>query len=241
MIATAMTNFVVMPRLGRVAPAESASAVENRPSFWAAYRTFFAQPHAGLVLSLMFFYRLGDIMMFAMSKPMLRDIGVDTAHRAIVNGIAQPCLMLGAIVGGGLIARLGLERCLVPMTYFQNMSILLYVGLAVLKPAFPGVVAVAIAEQFASGVGNASHSVFLMRRCRAAFSASHYAFATAVVSLGSTLSGFLSGPLNQAVGHRLFFTLAFVASWPSLVLVLLVPKTAVEEDPVGAGAGPQSG
>jgi hypothetical protein len=67
-----------------------------------------------------------------------------------------------------------------------------------------------------------------MRRCRAAFSASHYGFASGVVALGSTLSGFFSGHINQAVGHPWFFAIAFMASWPSLLLVWLVPRSFVE-------------
>jgi PAT family beta-lactamase induction signal transducer AmpG len=77
-------------------------------------------------------------------------------------------------------------------------------------------------------MGNSAHIVFLIQRCRGVFSASHYAFATAVVSLGSTLSGYASGPLNQHFGHPIFFTLAFVASWPALVLVWFVPKEPIE-------------
>ena len=42
-------------------------------------------------------------------------------------------------------------------------------------------------------IGNAAHVNFLMRRSRSLFSASHYAFATAVVALGSTVFGLLSG------------------------------------------------
>jgi len=230
MIATAIVNALVMPHPPDPAAADAAraSAGVRRAAFWDAYRTFLAQPKAKLVLSLMFFYRLGDIMMFAMSKPMLRDIGVDTFHRGILNGLGIGAFILGTLIGSGLIARLGFERCLVPLTYVQNMAIPLYIGLAVFKPGFAGVVAVVLTEQLASGLGNTSHSVFLMRRCRAAFSASHYAFATAVVSLGSTVSGYLSGPLNEAFGHPLFFTFAFIASWPSLVLVLLVPKTDID-------------
>ena len=70
-----------------------------------------------------------------------------------------------------------------------------------------------------------------MQRCRRAFSASHFAMATSVVSLASTFSGYASGPLNERLGHPLFFTVAFLASIPSLVLVLLVPKTSIELDP----------
>ena len=50
-------------------------------------------------------------------------------------------------------------------------------------------------------------------------------------ALASTFSGYASGPLNDRLGHPLFFTVAFLASIPSLVLVLLVPKTSIEAEP----------
>jgi PAT family beta-lactamase induction signal transducer AmpG len=114
------------------------------------------------------------------------------------------------------------------MTFIQNLAIPLYIGMAVFRPGFAGVIVVVTLEQLAAGIGAAAHVVFLMQRCRAAFSASHYAFATAVVALASTLSGTIAGPLNEAVGHTTFFTIAFIASWPSLALVFFVPKTPLE-------------
>jgi PAT family beta-lactamase induction signal transducer AmpG len=100
----------------------------------------------------------------------------------------------------------------------------------VFRPDFGGVLPVVVLEQLAAGLGTAASAVFLMQRTRRAFSASNFAFATAVVSLGSTLSGFLSGPLDAALGHTRFFALAFVMSWPSLVLVLRVPKAPLDAD-----------
>jgi PAT family beta-lactamase induction signal transducer AmpG len=229
MIATAIVNALVMPRPPEAVRAARATFDQKFAAFRDAYVTFLEQPKAPLVLSLMFFYRLGDIMMGAMAQPMLADIGVDLAHRATLNGIGFWAFVGGSLVGGVLVARLGFERCLVPLTYVQNLAIPLYAGLAFYRPTFAHVVPVVLAEQLASGLGNTSHSVFLMRRSRSAFSASHYAFATGIVSLGSTLSGYLSGWLNQAVGHVWFFVLAFVASWPALVLVLLVPRSTVDE------------
>jgi PAT family beta-lactamase induction signal transducer AmpG len=238
MITIALVNAFAMPRATSTAepPAPATPDVPSAPPpqaprFWQAYASFLAQPKAGLVLSFMFFYKLGDIMMFSMSKPLLRDIGIDTSHRGILNGIGTAATIAGSIAGGAIIARQGIARCLAPMTLFQNLAIPLYIGLAVWRPSFGGVVPVVIFEQLAAGVGAAAHVVFLMRRCRAAFSASHYAFATAIVSLGSALSGYASGPLNEHLGHVWFFTLAFVASWPSLVLVLFVPKTDLEAIP----------
>ena len=57
------------------------------------------------MLSYLFLFRLGDIMMFAMSKPLLRDIGIDTAHRGTLNGLAMVTSALGAIVSAALVTR----------------------------------------------------------------------------------------------------------------------------------------
>jgi PAT family beta-lactamase induction signal transducer AmpG len=231
MLATALVNAALLPRPAGHAPVggEPAKPGAKAAAFWAAYRSFLAQPQAAVVLAFMFFYRLGDIMMFAMSKPLLRDIGVDTAHRGLLNGLGTFVFIVGSIVGGGLIARRTLARTLVPILYLQNLAIPLYVAMAVLKPTFGGVMAIVLVEQLVSGIGASAHVVFLIQRSRGLFSASHYAFATAVVSLGSTLSGYASGPLNQHFGHPIFFTLAFVAGWPALVLVWFVPKVPVED------------
>jgi PAT family beta-lactamase induction signal transducer AmpG len=242
MILTAIVNAVVMPRPPEPpspmpaidpSPAEARQArTAKSAAFVAAYRSFLTQPQALLVLSFLLFYRLGDIMMFAMSKPLLRDLGVDTTHRGVLNGFGIAASILGVVVGGAIVARRGLARCLIPMIYVQNLAIPLYVAMAVWKPSFGGIFAIVMLEQLAGGFGMAASTVFLMQRCRRAFSASHFAMATSVVSLASTFSGYASGPLDGRLGHPLFFSLAFAASLPSLILVVFVPKTPIEPEPL---------
>lgn len=220
MLLVGLANARVLPHPPERAPAPGVRGA----AFLAAYRTFFAQPGAARVLAFILVYRLGDIMMFAMAKPMLRDIGIETSARGVLNGVGILASISGSLAGGAVIARLGLGSCLVPMTYLQSLAIPLYIVLAVAQPSLPWVVPIVVLEQLAAGGGAAASAVFLMRIAHPSFSASHFAFATAIVSLGSTLSGFVSGPLDEALGHPAFFTLAFVASWPSLVLVHRVPK-----------------
>jgi PAT family beta-lactamase induction signal transducer AmpG len=239
MIVVGLVNSIVTPHPPetdvRVA---TPGAHAGARAYLKAFGTFLAQPSAALVLSFLLLYRLGDIMMFSMSKPLLRDLGVDTAHRAVLNTYGITASILGVIAGGAFVARRGLERSLVPLIYIQNFGIPLYIGMAVWKPHLPGITAIVLAEQFVGGLGMAGASVFLMQRCRRAFSASHFAMATSVVALGATIFGLLSGPLNSRLGHPLFFTVAFLASIPSLVLVLLVPKTPIETElPPTAAAG----
>jgi len=231
MLLTAATNFWVMPH-----PPEQkakgatphAGAAAKAKAFGEAYKTFLTQPNAALVLAFLIFYRVGDIMMFGMSKFFLRDLGVDTEHRGWLNGFSIGASILGAIISGAIISRKGLERCLTPMAFLQNLAIPLYFGLAIFKPKFAGIVPIVLIEQFVAGVGLTAFSVFQMRRCRADFSAAHFAFITAIVGLVSTLSGILAGPLSTWVGWPVFFILCFVASIPSLVLVFFVPKEPIE-------------
>jgi PAT family beta-lactamase induction signal transducer AmpG len=239
MILTAAVNAAIMPHPPERGqshlddPHDAAAPNEAHPkaiAFVDAFRSFITQPQAALVLSFMLFYRLGDIMMFAMSKPLLRDLGVDTAQRGVLNGLGTGASILGVVLGGAFVARRGLARALVPLIYVQNLGIPLYIGMAVWKPHLAGITAIVLVEQLVGGFGMAGATVFLMQRCRRAFSASHFAMATSVVSLASTFSGYASGPLNERLGHPLFFTVAFLASVPSLVLVLLVPKTPIEVD-----------
>jgi PAT family beta-lactamase induction signal transducer AmpG len=243
MILTGLTNRAIAPHPPEHHPQDDIPIVAadegkaRRRAFWDAYKTFFTQEGAALVIAFLFLYRLGDIMMFAMSKPLLRDLGVSTAQRGIVNGFSMGANIAGSLVGAAIVARRGLERWLIPMTYIQNGAISFYIGLAVFKPSLYGIIPVVIVEQFVAGAGAAAMAVFQMQRCRRAFSASHFAFATVVVSLASTLSGFASGPLNDRFGHPMFFTIAFFCSVPALILVWFVPKTPIEAaEPEAAGA-----
>lgn len=229
MLFVAAVNGLVMPHPPKASTGgERGEHRSKLEAVGSAYWSFIAQPQAVLVFSFMLFYKVGDIMMFAMSKPLLRDLGIDTSTRGILNGLGTASFIVGSMLGGAIIARFGLARCLVPMTYVQNLAIPLYVLMAIAKPGIAGVTAIVLVEQFVSALGSSGHVVFLMQRCRATFSASHYAFATALVSVGSTFSGYASGPLNEHLGHPLFFTVAFLASVPSLVLVLIVPKVPLE-------------
>jgi PAT family beta-lactamase induction signal transducer AmpG len=195
-----------------------------------ALKTFFLQPQAVRVLLFIITFKLGDIMMFAMSRPLLRDIGVTTELRGQLAFPQITAQIVGAMLSGWVFARWGLKRALVPVVFFMNLVIPLYAVMAWTAPGFFWVVVIVVIEQFAAGMGAVGQTVYLMQRCRRAFSASHYAFATAVTALGTTLSGAFSGHLNAALGHHLYFPLCFAFGIPSMILVLLVPKTPLDAE-----------
>ena len=89
-------------------------------------------------------------MMFNLSKPLLRDLGVNTAHRGLLNGLRPGPRSLGgssaAFVGRG-------ARAHVPPSYSQNLGIPLYIAMAVLRPHLAAIAAIVLVEQLAGGSG----------------------------------------------------------------------------------------
>ncbi|MDZ4697914.1 MAG: MFS transporter [Deltaproteobacteria bacterium] len=231
MIAVGVGNALFLPRIEKIKltkPEMSDAPRARRGAYLDAYRSFFAQPDAVKVLAFIFSFKLGETLTFAMTKPLLRDIGISTEWRGVLSTPSTISHIVGAVVGGGLISRLGLKRCLIPMTFI--MAIPLYAPVAWFQPGFNVILIVSIVEQFAGGMGSTVLVVFLMQRCRKSVSASHYAFASAIVALGGMLIGALSGHLNSHFGHRYYFLLCFLFSIPGLILSLMVPREPLDSD-----------
>ncbi|HTN44536.1 MAG TPA: MFS transporter [Nitrospiria bacterium] len=189
-----------------------------------AFITYLRQPHIVMILSFILLFRAGDAMMFAMATPLLRDLGYDTAARGFLSGtLGTVTSIAGALVGGGAISRLGLRRCLFPFTLAQSLAIPAYAWMAYEKPGLLGVSLVIAFEQIAAGLGTAALLVFLMQRCRREFQATHFAIGSALMSVPATLAGGVSGFVAAGVGFTAFFLIAFVTSWPGLLLAWLMP------------------
>jgi len=225
-----IANAIFVPRVPEPVRASGPSLGDRARDFAEAYRTFFDQPRVVPVLLFILTIKLGDIMMFAMSRPLLRDIGVNTVQRGALGLPTQIFSIAGAAIAGGMLARWGIRRMLIPIVYFMNLAIPLYAVLAWTMPPFWVVVCLVSIEQFAGGMGQAAQQVYLMQRVRRAFSASHYAFATALTAVGTTFSGAFSGKLYGAVGMRWYFILCLGFGLPSMILALIVPKTPIEPE-----------
>jgi MFS transporter, PAT family, beta-lactamase induction signal transducer AmpG len=189
-----------------------------------AFRTFVAQPGAWISLSFILVYRAGDAMMFAMSSKLLDHLGISLAARGDLNAVGGVAGIAGSMVGGVVIARLSLKRTLPPIALGQGLAILLYVAIAARAPTALWISAAVIAERVAEGVGSAALVVFLMRRCAGEYRASHFAIASAAMSIATTGLGSVSGFLLAQVGYPAFFALAYVATIPGIFLARIVPK-----------------
>lgn len=207
-----------------------------------AFLTFMDQEKIGLVLAFIILVRSGEFMVSSMVSAFAVDLGIKQHYGWIAGGIGLPCSIVGALVGGWMISRFGLKRVIWPFLLAQNLTNVVYMllagylshflavntGAAVPVPigafnlaAFAGVTGF---EQFASGLGTAVLTTFLMRICKMEFKAAHFAIGSGLMSLGGIVAGVSSGFIASWLGYAGMFGVSFLISIPAMILLIWVPK-----------------
>jgi MFS transporter, PAT family, beta-lactamase induction signal transducer AmpG len=220
--------FTVLLLLANVARVRR--ALDRRDSPYArSFLAFLDQPRVRAVLAFVLLFRTGESFLQKMRWPFLnRELGMDLGAYGFANGtVGLLATFIATLLGGWLIARYGLRRFVWPFLLAQNLLNLLYAGLALWpEPAAIGlgtITVVVTVEHFGAGLGTAVLMVYLMRCCDPAHKAAHMALLTALASVGFTLAGVASGALAELLGYGPYFVLTFVATLPSMALVLIVP------------------
>lgn len=193
----------------------------------SAFSRLLSHPHFLAVLAFIVSFRLGESFLQKMKWPFLSEfMGLTKAEYGTLNGtIGVIVSFIGLIVGGRLIARDGLERWFWPFVLAQNVLNLLYAGLALLPAELlsheldlGAVGLVIVFEEFGAGLGASVLMVFVMRLCHGRHRASEFALLTAVMTIGFTISGALSGYVAEAIGYVGFFAASFVLTLPMMAL-----------------------
>jgi len=207
--------------------------------------SFLDQPGVVQILAFTLCFRLGESFLGKMKLAFLhRELHMPMEHFGAANGtIGIVALFAATLLGGRLIARDGLRKWIWPFVLSQNILNLLYAGLAWVDleiVASQGVIGyVSLAghnlqvlalqygviglERFGEGLGTAVFMVFLMRCCDPEHKAAHYAMVSALMSVGFTLAGTVSGQIAENLGFANYFVFSFVATVPGMLLIVVLP------------------
>ncbi|MEB3182316.1 MAG: AmpG family muropeptide MFS transporter [Nostocaceae cyanobacterium] len=195
------------------------------------------------VLTLLFIvlYRLGDTFLGRMSTPFLLQTGFSqTQIGAIQGGMGIFASIVGALVGGVIVSRIGINRSLWVFGILQAASNLAYFLIAIIGKNDAFLVLAINIEQFCGGLAVAGFVAFMMNICNQRFSASQYALLTSFMNFSG---GFLSAPIGflaESTGWQTFFLISIAAAVPGLLLLPLiapwnpklvtVPRPGLEEE-----------
>ncbi|MDE2121252.1 MAG: muropeptide MFS transporter AmpG, partial [Betaproteobacteria bacterium] len=145
--------------------------------------------------------------------------------------------IVGALLGGAWLARLGLWRSLLLFGLAQGLSNLAYWGLAVLPPSLPLMAAAVGLENFTAGMGTAAFVAWLSALCDLRYSATQFALLSALAAVGRVYVGPLSGWLVGRLGWPDFYLFSVASAIPGLLMLLLLRRSIEQRDVLPPGAG----
>ena len=183
---------------------------------------FFQRPGAVEILLFIVLYKVGDVMAAALTTPFMLGLGFSRAEiGTVVKGLGLLATIVGGLVGGGLMAMLGLRRALLYFGVLQAVSTIMF---AVLAEAGKNhlVMAAAIGiENLCGGFGTAALAAFLMSLCSRRFTATQYALLTSLAAVTRTVAGAPTGYLVDLFGWTQFFLLCTGLAVPGLLMITL--------------------
>ena len=169
------------------------------------------RPRAGILLAIVFLYRLGEFAIVTMIKPYWVDRGYSPAEIGTITSVIGVIVsVIGVIIGGWFVARYGLYAALLWLGIAQTLSNLGYALVAT------------VVENLGYGVGTAAFLAYLMSICERERAATEYALLSAAFGFTGTVMGAVSGYIAQYAGYPIYFWLTVTLGIPVLFLLPLI-------------------
>lgn len=198
---------------------------------------FFGRTGLGWGLLILLFavmYQLADRFAANMVTPFLLEVGFTQTEIGAVQGvIGLVSTIVGVLVGGAVVAKIGINRAVWIFAFLQILSNLAYWWLAQTGKSRGALVAATVIENFSGGLVTAVFVAFIMSLCSKRFSATQFALLSSLMSFARDVIVAPSGGIAEQTGWPLYFLLTVLAGIPALLLLpLVVPWNA--EAPRGA-------
>lgn len=202
----------------------------NKIPFVEVVRSYVSQRRIVAVLAFILLYRLGEAMLLKMATLFLKadvaegGFGLSNTQYGLVYGtFGYVSLIIGGILGGLIISKYGLRKCLLPMALALNLPDIFYVYMAYAKPPLEFVYPLVSLEQFGYGLGTTAFMVYLIHICKGEYKTSHFAISTGLMAFGLMLPGAISGVIKDAVGYPLFFVIVCLLTLPGMATIFFIP------------------
>ncbi len=184
-----------------------------------------------LVLAFIFLYKLGDSMATALATPFYLDMGFSKTEIGLVakNAGLWPSV-IGGLLGGIWMIKLGINRALWLFGIVQMLAILGFAWLATIGHNLPVLALVISVEALGVGLGTAAFVAFIAHTTHPLYTATQFALFTSLAAVPRTFANAATGYLVDWLGWEAFFLLCFVIAIPGMLLLFKVaPWNGVQE------------
>jgi len=212
------TLLVSEPALAHPAPRTLADAIV------LPFREFISRHgvrEALLILAFIFLYKLGDSMATALATPFYLDIGFTKSEIGLIakNAGLWPSV-IGGLLGGLWMVKIGINRALWLFGLVQLLSILGFAWLAYVHQPDRVLLALVIsAEALGVGLGTAAFVAFIARTTDPRYTATQFALFTSLAVVPRSVVNASTGWIVDAIGWFDFYLLCTVLALPGMALL----------------------
>ena len=189
---------------------------------YAALGRFFRRSRMLPWVGVLLIYRAGDAMALTMARPMFVDLGLSLEQIGLLVGVgSSAAAVVGAMIGGASVSRLGRRRALFA---FASLHALALLSLALPASGWSSLTVIwctSIGVAFAGGMATAVLYACMMDRSSARTAGTDFTLQQSLAAMGPLAGAGLSGALAQTLGYGLHFAACAAVSLVAAALVLV--------------------
>ncbi len=190
------------------------------------FRSLMARGHRRATLALLLFlflYKLGDNLATSIATPFYLDMGFTlTEIGTLVKLVALWSMVFGSLLGGLIMAKIGIDRALWVFGLVQMLSILGFVALSEIGRNLYALGAAVLFEYLGVGLGTAAFVAFIARATDKRFTGTQFALFSSFIALPGIVVGSAAGLVVEALGYTRFFLLCTLLAVPGMLMLLRV-------------------
>ncbi|UCG06990.1 MAG: MFS transporter, partial [Desulfobacterales bacterium] len=182
---------------------------------------YFSRNNALWILAFILLYKIGDTMASAITTPFYLDIGFSkTEIGAVVKVFGTGATLVGALLGGIILLRLGINRSLWIFGVLQALSTACFAVLARIGDSVSVLSGVIAFENLSSGMGTAAFVAFMASITNKKFTATQYALLTSLIGIPRAVASSVTGFMATYIGWESFFIACALIAIPGMLLLL---------------------
>ena len=209
----------------------NSSFIQQMREFARSWVVFFNKPHILTALAFILLFRLPEglltkIVPLFLKRPLTDGgLGLDgVSYGTIYGTLGVIGLLAGGLMGGWLVSRYSLRKCLWPLVLSITLPDIVYVYLSYTQDtSLPIIGTLVVLEQVGYGLGFTAYTLYLVSFARGERSTSVFSICTAFQYLGGVmLPGMVSGWLSDRMGYLAFFCCVMVCCLVTFAVTALV-------------------
>ena len=176
-----------------------------------------------LILVFIVLYKLCNAVLGRMAVPFYNDVGFTENQIGLISGTFGPWVtILGVFIGGVLVARFSVLKCLFYLGFVEILTSCAFAFLAYLGNSQEVFMATIVFDNIVGGMGGTVFIAFLSGLCSKKHSATQYALLTSLMAVATSFVAAYSGVWAKEMGYINFFFFTGLLMIPALILLSFI-------------------